>query len=56
MSHNEVYLLIKYIKSFLWRVAKGLSYTEDARCLKVNTTIELKNVTAKSDKNATVVI
>jgi len=28
--------LIKYIKSILWRVAKRLSYTEDARCLKVN--------------------
>ena len=31
ISYNEIYLLIKYIKSFLWRVAKGLSYTEDAR-------------------------
>jgi len=30
-------LLIKYIKSFLWRVAKRLSYIEEARCLKVNT-------------------
>jgi len=29
-------LLIKYIKSILWRVAKRLSYIEDARCLKVN--------------------
>ena len=35
MSHNEIYLLIKYIKSVLWRVAKRLSYIEDARCLKV---------------------
>jgi hypothetical protein len=26
-------LLIKYIQSFLWRVAKRLSYIEDARCL-----------------------
>ena len=36
MSDNEilVYLLIKYIKCVLWRVAKRLSYTEDARCLK----------------------
>ena len=34
---NEIYLLIKYIKSVLWRVAKRLSNTEDAvRCLKVN--------------------
>jgi len=28
-------LLIKYIKSVLWRVSKCLSYTEEARCLKV---------------------
>ena len=35
ISNNEIYLLIKYIKSVLWRVAKRLSYTEDARCLKV---------------------
>jgi len=28
-------LLIKYIKSVLWRVVKCLSYTEEARCLKV---------------------
>jgi len=31
----ETYLLIKYIKSVLWKVAKRLSYTEDAWCLKV---------------------
>jgi len=36
ISDNEIYLLIKYIKSVLWRVAKCLSYIEDARCLKVN--------------------
>ena len=29
-------MLIKYIKSALWRVVKRLSYIEDARCLKVN--------------------
>jgi len=29
-------LLIKYIKNVLWRVAKCLSYIEEARCLKVN--------------------
>jgi len=28
-------LLIKYIKSVLWRVSKCLSYIEEARCLKV---------------------
>ena len=36
ISDNEIYLLIKYIKSVLWRAAKRLSYKEDARCLKVN--------------------
>jgi len=35
ISDNEIYLLIKYIKSILWRVVKHLSYIEDARCLKV---------------------
>ena len=35
ISDNEIYLLIKYIKSVLWIVAKRLSYIEDARCLKV---------------------
>ena len=28
-------MLIKYIKSVLWRVGKCLSYIEEARCLKV---------------------
>ena len=35
ISDNEIYLLIKCIKSVLWRVAKRLSYIEEARCLKV---------------------
>jgi len=35
ISDNEIYLLIKYIKSVLWRVAKHLSHTEDTWCLKV---------------------
>ena len=35
ISDNEIYLLIKYT---LWRVAKCLSYIEEARCLKVNPT------------------
>jgi len=35
ISDNEIYLLIKYIKSVLRRVVKRLSYTEDARRLKV---------------------
>ena len=41
MSDNEIYLLIKYIKSVLWRVAKCLSYIEEARCLKVKPFLEL---------------
>ena len=36
ISDNEIYLLIKNTKNVLWRVAKRLSYIEDARCLKVN--------------------
>ena len=36
ISDNEIYLLIKYIKSVLWRAVKRLSYIEEARCLKVN--------------------
>ena len=36
ISVNEMHLLIKYIKSVLWRIAKRLSYIEDAWCLKVN--------------------
>ena len=35
ISENEIYLLIKYIKSVLWRGTKCLSYIEEARCLKV---------------------
>ena len=30
-----MYLLIKYMKSFLWRVAKRLSHVQDARWVKV---------------------
>ena len=40
ISDNEIYLLIKYIKSVLWRVVKRLSYIQDARCLKVKVSIE----------------
>jgi hypothetical protein len=36
ISVNEIYLLIKYIKSVLWRVAKRLFYIQDAQCLQVN--------------------
>ena len=36
ISDNEIYLLITYITSVVWKVAKRLSYIKDARCLKVN--------------------
>ena len=45
ISDNEIYLLIKYIKSVLWRVAKRLSYIEDARCLKVNYKLQASSET-----------
>jgi len=35
ISDNKIYLLIKYIKSVLWWVAKCLSYIEEAWCLKI---------------------
>jgi len=38
-------LLIKYIKSVLWRVAKCLSYIEEARCLKVKELIAFSLLT-----------
>jgi len=41
MSDNEIYFLIKYIKSFLWRVAKRLSYIEDAWCLKAKSKLQV---------------
>ena len=41
ISDNEIYLLIKYIKSVPWRGAKRLSYIEDARCLKVKRRINI---------------
>jgi len=42
ISDNEIYLLIKYIKSVICRVAKRLSYIEDALCLKVNGVVSLE--------------
>jgi hypothetical protein len=42
ISANGIYLLIKYIKRVLWRVAKRLSYIEDSRCLKVNISFLIK--------------
>jgi len=43
ISDNVIYLLIKYIKSVLRRVAKRLSYIEDARCVKDNCVIRAFN-------------
>ena len=37
-------MLIKYIKSVLWRVAKCLSYIEEARCLKVKSSARSNTV------------
>jgi hypothetical protein len=50
ISDNEIYLLIKYIRSILWRVAKRLSYIQDARCLKVNKKREVKEQGAVGQK------
>ena len=36
ISDNEIYLLIKYVKRVFWRVAKCLSYIEEARCITFN--------------------
>ena len=55
MSDNEIYLLIRYIKSVLWRVAKRLSYAEDAWCLKVNDSTFSGLLQMKSSNNAPVV-
>ena len=53
ISDNEIYLLIKYIKSVLCTAAKRLSYTEDARCLKVNIlAAEVGVLTARTTKVA----
>ena len=41
ISDNEIYLLIQYIRSVLWRVVKRLSYKQDARCLMVNKHYEI---------------
>jgi hypothetical protein len=55
ISDNEIYLLIKYIKSVLWRVAKRLSYIEDARCLNIKGVLEkhhfLERFSASGEKS-----
>jgi hypothetical protein len=35
-------LLIKYMKSVFWRVAKCLSYIEEVQCLKVKLVLTLR--------------
>ena len=49
MSDNEIYVLIKYIKSVPWRVAKRLSYIEDAGCLEVKVTSSETSVLARQN-------
>jgi len=56
ISGNEIYMLIKYIKSVLWRVAKRLSYIEEARCLKVNFGFEFNNGKYCIEHDQTIVI
>ena len=53
ISDNEIYLLIKYIKSFLCRVAKRLSYIEDARYLKVEASFTLQILVILTTLNGT---
>jgi len=48
ISDNEIYLLIKYIKSVPWRVSKCLSYIEEARCLKVKSLVLSLTLVTKS--------
>ena len=55
ISYNEIYLLIKYIKSVLWGVAKYLSYVEDARCLKVNFSVNDTIICNKVLRNVNVI-
>ena len=54
MSDNEIYLLIKYIKSVLWRVAKCLSYIEEARYLKVKLAVFTNYIPCRSGEGVTV--
>jgi hypothetical protein len=56
MSDNDIYLLIKYIKNVVCRVAKRLSHIEDARCLKIDSSVTIlikKNSILQAGKFAT---
>ena len=47
------YMLIKYIKSILWRVVKRLSYIQDAWCLKVKVEVDkTKYLVMSRDQNS----
>jgi len=48
--------LIKYTKSVLWRVAKRLSYIEDARCLKVKVWAECTVLGEKCGNNSRTIL
>ena len=41
-------MLIKYVKSVLWRAAKRLSYIEDARCLKIKESTNIEHTEMQS--------
>ena len=49
-KYNEIYLLIKYIKSVLWTVAERLSYVEDAWWLKVKSLLHV-SITRSSSRS-----
>jgi len=48
-KYQITYLLIKYIQSVVWRVAKSLSYIEDARWLQVKLEAAIKPVMKTED-------
>ena len=49
ISDNEIYMLIKYIKSVLWRVVKRLSLYREAQCLKVKLLVTTKSKRSPKD-------
>ena len=49
ISDNEINLLIKCIKSVLWRVVKRLCYIKDARCLQVVSSCTTQWITSAAE-------
>jgi hypothetical protein len=49
-------MLIKYIKSVLWRVTERLSYIEDAWCLKVKTVMKTQPRCSTSNEGCITVV